>query len=217
MPFIYASFALLGLPSIVISILVSMPTSTPDALSDLDTYFALFYCGIGAVFDNAAKIYLTWLVCRKSQIRVEARKKGLLGRLIVMIVAKCLIDWTCISLVAATGSSYKYYSIRVKIAASLTGIHVAIIALFLIELQKLALEHALHRYQSTQGSFNCKEEIRMQTDQECLMKTLMNSNHLKQVVGLLSMSMINILTMGNLQKNAGHESAQIMHMSAIWI
>ena len=151
MPFIYGNFALLGLPAIVMGILIALPT--PNPMFDLDTYFALIYCGIGAVFDNAATIYVTWLVYRKSQIRAEARKKGLLGRLIVMIVAKCLIDWTCISLVAATDTSSRYYIVLVNIAASLAGIHVAIIALILIELQKLALEHALHRYQSTQRLF----------------------------------------------------------------
>ena len=137
------NFGVFGIVSIGLNTLSNL---TPSDLIDVLLIVSLvIYAGIGLVYDNCASFYLAFLVFRNAKSKNVDRKVRLFRNSVLMILVTCLFDWLCLVGFAYNGLASEFGVFVINLVVGYSAAHIATIALVLINLQHLALDHVLEK------------------------------------------------------------------------
>ena len=62
-----------------------------------------------------------------------------------MVVVACIVDWVCVAGFGYTGFGSAYFTFVANLTICISGFHLALVALVLVNLQHLALDHVLEK------------------------------------------------------------------------
>ena len=154
-------FTATGMPGIILNIMYTI-NANPQVYFLL-MVFGSFCCGFAVLFDNATCFYLAFLVYKNSKSKNVARKRGLFRSSLGLLIAGFLMDWGMVAVTIYTIASDEHWQYTdtltstiitspvqlsifiINLSASFSGIHVAGIAILLINLAHLALDHVLEK------------------------------------------------------------------------